>query len=105
MFVQYGWADADVSDAEHHVGAGLNWVGMIDGRNDDAAGVMVTYVRFTDESGAGYSDDSETAYEIFYKIQVNDYLAIKPDLQYIANPGGAGLDDAVVGTLRVELAF
>ena len=27
------------------------------------------------------------------------------DLQYIANPGGAGLDDAWVATLRLELVY
>ncbi|MHC4994067.1 MAG: carbohydrate porin [Planctomycetota bacterium] len=77
MFMQYGWADADVSDAEHHIGAGLQWVGPLNGRDDDVTGVMVSHVLFTDETGAGYADDSETAVEAFYKIQFNEYLSIR----------------------------
>jgi carbohydrate-selective porin OprB len=32
-------------------------------------------------------------------------MALKPDFQYIVNPGGMGLEDAKVVTLRGEIAF
>lgn len=34
----------------------------------------------------------------------SDYV-LRPIDEYIANPGGTGLDDAWVGTLRAELTF
>ncbi len=105
VFVQFGWADADVSEAQIHLGAGVNWIGPIPTRDDDATGLGVTLVKFTDDAGAGFTDDYETAYEVFYKAQIMPWLAVKPDIQYIINPGGAGLKDALVGTVRVELVF
>ncbi|MDB5296736.1 MAG: Carbohydrate-selective porin, OprB family, partial [Phycisphaerales bacterium] len=44
--------------------------------------------------------------ELFYKVQVTKFFSLKPDLQYIHNPGGVrGRDDALVGTLRLTLSF
>ncbi len=105
FFAQYGYADAEVSAVEHHVGAGVQWVGLIPDRDADVAGLMLSYARLSDEAGAGFTDDAETAVELFYKAHLTPWLSLKPDLQYIANPGGAGLDDAWVATLRLELVF
>jgi carbohydrate-selective porin OprB len=105
LFIQYGYADADVSEIEHHAGGGLAWTGPIEGRDDDALGIGITTVWFSDEPGAGFTDDVETAYELFYKAQLLPWVSVKPDLQYITNPGGTGLDDALVGTVRAEIDF
>ena len=105
FFAQYGYADAEVSAVEHHFGAGVQWVGLLPGRDADVVGLMVSHAKLSDAAGAGFTDDAETAVELFYKAQLTPWLSIKPDLQYIANPGGAGLDDAWVGTVRLELIF
>jgi carbohydrate-selective porin OprB len=42
---------------------------------------------------------------LFYKAQILPWVSVKPDLQYITNPGGTGLDDALVGTVRAEIDF
>lgn len=105
LFLQYGYADADVSSIEHHAGGGLAWTGPIDGRDDDVLGIGVSTVWFSDETGAGFTEDTETAIELFYKAQVLPWVSVKPDLQYISNPGGGGLDDALVATIRVEANF
>ncbi|MEM1356058.1 MAG: carbohydrate porin [Planctomycetota bacterium] len=105
LFAQYGWADADVSAIEHHLGLGAQWVGPIPGRDDDVAGLMASAVLLSDEPGAGLTGDAETAIELFYKVQITPRLSVKPDLQYILDPGGVGLDDAWVGTLRIEISY
>lgn len=105
FFAQYGYADADVSAVEHHLGAGVQWVGLIPERDSDVVGLMASYAALSDEPGAGFTDDTELAVELFYKAQITPWLSLKPDIQYIANPGGAGLDDAWVTTLRLELIF
>lgn len=105
FFAQYGYADAAVSAVEHHLGAGAQWVGLIPERDTDVAGLMVSYARLSEEAGAGFTDDAETAAELFYKAQLTPWLSLKPDLQYIANPGGTGLGNAWVTTLRLELIF
>lgn len=103
FFLQYDYGDEHVNDIGHHVGTGLVWTGLIPGRDEDILGAGLSYVHFTKH--AGYTDDFETAYELFYKIQLHPAFSITADLQYIVNPGGADLDDALVGTLRFEAAF
>ena len=105
VFVSYGRADPDVADADHHFSAGLAWTGPIEGRDDDVLGFGVNYVHFSQETGSGFTDHHETAYELFYKIEIAPQISIKPDLQYIANPGGQGLPDAFVATLRIEVSL
>jgi porin len=53
-----------------------------------------------------FSEDYELAIEAFHRVQLTPWIALKPDVQYIVNPGGdADLTDAVVGTLRIEVVF
>jgi porin len=106
-FVQFGFGEEDVAEADAHVGVGITWAGGIDGRDKDVVGLMASYVHFSDVARAAGSstEDYELAVELFYNIGLTPWLSLKPDLQYIVNPGGAGLDDALVGTLRIEIAF
>ena len=106
-FLQLGIADTAVADVDFHVGTGLIWIGALSGRDEDQIGVGPSYVHLSDKAKqAGvYSEDYELSLSIFYKFQATPWLSIKPDLQYIRHPGGNGLDDAVVGTVRVEALF
>ena len=105
LFAQFGLADEDLSAIEHHLGLGIQWEGALPGRDEDVLGLMASYAGLSGEPGAGFTEDAELAIELFYSIEICPNLSLKPDLQYIANPGGAGLDDAWVLTLRVEAAF
>ena len=69
-------------------------------RLEDISGVMASYVEFTDAPGAGFADDYELALECFHAFHANNWLVIQPDVQYIVNPGGMGLNNALVATLR-----
>jgi carbohydrate-selective porin OprB len=103
VFAQYGYADEDVSEAVHHVGLGALWNGPIPGRDDDAAGLMVSWLDLSDKAGFG---SNETALEFFYLCQLTPFLGVKGDLQYFANPAGDdSATDVVVGSLRVEISF
>lgn len=102
-FVRFGLADGDVATADVHVGAGITRSGF-GARADDGCGAYVSWVHFSDDAGLG--DSSETACELYYKRQIAPWLVLKPDIQYIANPGGdSALDDAIVLSLRAQLDF
>ncbi|MFM7297974.1 MAG: carbohydrate porin, partial [Planctomycetota bacterium] len=102
-FAQWGSADDAVAEVDQHLAAGVVATGCFE-REDDAFGVYVSRVRFSDELGTSAS--SETACECFYRWQAQPWLALKPDLQWIANPGGdASLDDVPVFTLRLHAEF
>lgn len=84
--------------------AGLECEGICASRPDDAAGVFCSYVAFS--SDAGFAEDGETVLELFYRIARTPWASIKPDIQYIFDPSGdPAVDDAIVATLRVTVAF
>jgi porin len=103
--------------------AGLNWKGMIAGRDDDVAGLAVAYVGL---SGAaqGYGTDlvaftgrghlfadNETVIEATYSYKATGWLTLQPDAQYVLNPNagmpvaGRVLKDAVVVGARATVTF
>lgn len=56
-------------------------------------------------AAAGFLDTGELAIKTFDKPAITEYLGVKADLQYIKAPGRAGLEDALVGLVRVQVAF
>jgi porin len=107
VFLQLGRTEEDVSEIDLHVGAGVVWRGAIPGRDRDSLGLMGSYVRFSDtvRSAGSVVEDHELAIEGFYDLRVTEWLSLKPDLQFIRNPGGREGDDAIVGTLRIVVDF
>jgi porin len=105
LFAQYGWADPNVSRINHHVGLGAEWKGALPMRKNDVTGLYASWAVLTDRPGAGFTQRSEVALELFYKVQLTPWLSVKPDLQYLINPGGVGRNNALVATLRLEITF
>lgn len=104
-FLQLGSADGDVSAVDEHLGFGLAWSDATAG-GTRSAGLGVSRGGLSDAPGAGFDDAAETAFELYYGFEPVEWLRLKPDLQYVANPGGdAALDDAWILTLRATLAL
>lgn len=102
LFMQYGYAEARVSEIEHHAGGGLVWTGIVPGRPDDVIGLGASWARLSEQ--AGFVRGSETAIELFYQARLTPWLVVQPDLQFIRHPGGER-GHALVGTLRFWLNF
>jgi porin len=106
-FMRYGFVNKNVYQTDWSGSIGLNYQGLFDGRDADAAGIAVT----TSNASAKYrllngSESSETVVEITYRMQLQSWLAFQPSLQYIANPGmDPALKDAWVVGARIEVAF
>jgi porin len=100
-FLMYGYADPAILFYDHNVGGGVSWTGPIAGRPDDVVGAGVQAVHFS--RGYRARSELEASYELFYRVQVTPWFAVKPDLQYIANPGGKGAGDAIALTVRLEV--
>jgi porin len=103
VFVMYGYADPAILIYDHNIGGGVAWTGPIPGRPDDVTGAGVQAVHFS--RGYHPRGEFEASYELFYRLQVTPWFAIKPDLQYIANPGGQKTPDALALTVRLEVHF
>ena len=109
-WLRAGFADGRFNDFSRYVGAGLSAAGLVPGRPDDQLGLAIGSV----QSGSPWreaqalsgtpADARETTVELTWRMPVNDWLTLQPDLQYVINPGlSPGLDDAVVVGLRFEL--
>ncbi len=101
VFFQTAWAPRDRNEATEYYGGGLIYRGLLRRRESDVLGVGVAHIRLSPRL-PGLTH--ETAVELFYKAQVNPWFTIQPDMQFIANPGGAGRDALVVG-MRFELSL
>ncbi len=102
MFLRYGWASPKISLIEHSIAGGINCTGCIPTREHDVMGFGFDCAILSSQDGAAVDKRSETAIELFYKIQILPWLAVQPDVQYIINPGGVSeQDDALVAILRV----
>lgn len=105
VYAKYAWADEKVALAAQHIGGGILQRGTFGDRNDDEFGIYVGWVDFSDEDGAGVSED-ETTVEVYYMIALTPFISLTPDIQYIFSPSGdPSVDDAIVGALRVKIAF
>jgi len=97
VFMQYGWGPGDRNPAEHNYAGGLIYHGLLPSRDRDALGLGWSTLLFGLETRQVAGQTFETAVELFYRVVFSDHYSLQPEVQYIANPGGAGRDALVVG--------
>jgi porin len=105
LFAQLGFSDGRFAEIDAHVSLGLSATGAIPSRDRDTAGVMLTSVTLSPLSASTSGSRRESVLELFYGVSIRPWFVIKPDLQFILNPGAGRAKNALVGTLRATLAF
>lgn len=76
---------------------GLVYKGLIPGRDNDQAGVALacgnysSYKQIADENKGRPVQKYEGVLEFSYRVQINKWACVQPDLQYIIRPGANGL--------------
>jgi len=106
VFFRYGYADGRRNDITSFWSIGLQYRGLFEGRDEDVLGAGFAKGIFSDSADTTYTDDYENAFEIYYNLQISDWLNLSPSVQYIANPGGnQAVSDAVVLGLRTRMNF
>ena len=78
---------------------------MLAGRDDDIAGIAVTFSHASDAFKAtGNFNSQETDLELTYRAQIKPWLAIQPTIQGIINPGlDSIVKDAWIIGARLEI--
>lgn len=128
LFWRIGGAPADRNTVSLYTDGGLNYTGLIPGRDEDIFGVAVAYAQVSDHlSNAQRSanevngtnspvQNHEITIEATYQIVLAPWWTLQPDFQYIIHPGGnvAELEDptgervvqdAVVLGVRTSITF
>ena len=111
-FVQAGIGDYRVDRFGTYLGTGVTAVGAFEGRATDELGLGLAYARngshyMTAQRAQGLPvTNAETAIELTYLIQVNSWLAIQPDLQYVITPNTTtAIPNAWAFQVRFEMSF
>lgn len=109
VFGRWGWAKSDLNGTAQFISGGVQYQGLIDGRDSDVLAFGVAHGILSDHAGAndgaGFSDDNQTAYEAYYSAVISDNLTLSPSLQYLKNTDGSGIGDTVIVGLRAHVAF
>ncbi|MDD4907668.1 MAG: SlyX family protein [Candidatus Omnitrophica bacterium] len=122
LFARYGWQTPEVYDPgaavagvnyslEQSWSAGLQVEGKSWGREKDVLAFAVGQIFASDDyqKYAPARGKAEGHFEAYYKIQVNEHLALSPDFQYIWNPFGKDIltdtGGVFVGGLRAQVDF
>ena len=102
VFSQIGFSPKSKDKHNYFYSLGFNYMGLFRKRPFDQAGIAVAHASI-DKNSIG----SETAIELTYKYNVCKSLYVRPDIQYIINPAGAGvkLQNALVGFIRFGIDF
>lgn len=104
-FLQLGSADGAVTPFEGHLGAGVQWRAPFDD-SGERLGLGLSRVDLTNAPGAGLTEASETALELYWGFDAAGHMRLKADAQFVADPGGdADRDDLWVLTLRLGLSL
>ncbi len=92
---------------------GLRWFcsvggqvsGIFPSRRHDVFGMGVAGVGYK-QHVQGQNSGLETHFEAYYRIVLNDYFAITPDIQCVIDPAGKSDNDTIIaGMLRGEFKF
>ena len=106
VFLRYGWASQERNDLTVFWSAGVQYQGLIDGRDDDVAAVGFAYGTFSDLASTTFTADHETAIEAYYNARVAGWLYLSPSVQIVVHPGGdRDVEDAVVAGVRAQVVF
>lgn len=110
VFGHVGVSPDESSTVSFYFDAGLYYQGLLPSRDNDAAGVGVSYTRINDrlrdDSGLPFPSHHETIIEVTYSAAITEWLSLQPDFQYIFNPGATDmLPDALIAGLRFCITF
>lgn len=107
-----GVVNSSLNPTSHYIGSGLVLTNPFIGRENDQIGVAIGAALNSNDfktlllSEGSMPADGEYNIEASYRYQINEYIAIQPDIQYIINTGGAkDLKNTLVIGLHFDVAF
>lgn len=101
---QLSLSSQDVSEIPCYCSLGLVWSGIGEKRKEDKIGLALAWLQYSDELKQLENKTNEKIIELFYKLKVTEFLAVKPAMQYIMHRGGDGMGAFALG-IRTELMF
>lgn len=97
VWCRYGWKpDEDYNPFDQHTSFGIQLMNF-GCRTDDALGIAYGVASLSDSYASTLDEaDDEKHIEVYYRAQINDYIAITPNLQWVDNAEGDAANDDVL---------
>lgn len=113
-FANFTWHDRDTNKVDNSQQLGLKYIGLVDSQPNDILGLAVNRVHVNDrfveyqESVDNTAHDASAEYniELNYSYNATKWLMLRPNLQYVINPGSSNqVDNALVLGLTTRVIF
>ena len=106
LFLQLGISHTSLNEIGSYFGAGLHWTAPFEGRDEATLSAGIAHARINAKYRriTGLERRAETAIEVTYTYQLNNWLMLQRDVQIVIGPGSAnGIDDAMIAGVRIIL--
>lgn len=108
-FANFTWHDRDSNKVDNSQQLGLKYIGLVDSQPNDILGLAVNRVHVNDrfaDSRPVYDASAEYNIELNYSYNATKWLMLRPNLQYVINPGSSNqVDNALVLGLTTRVVF
>ena len=111
-FANFTWHDRDTNKVDNSQQLGLKYIGLMDSQPNDILGLAVNRVHVNDRFAEGslakvdYDASAEYNIELNYSYNATKWLMLRPNLQYVINPGSSNqVDNALVLGLTTRVVF
>lgn len=108
-FANFTWHDRDTNKVDNSQQIGVKYIGLADSQPNDILGLAVNRVHVNDrfaDSRPAFNADAEYNIELNYSYNATKWLMLRPNLQYVVNPGSSNqVDNALVLGLTTRVIF
>lgn len=112
FFTRVAVTPQDRNFVNFYFDTGLTYKGLIPTRDDDTLGIGFGYAQISNGARSSLREEgasplgAEMVLEATYQVQVNNWLVVQPDFQYIINPNATtNLGNALLLGFRGEVTF
>ncbi|PIB12417.1 carbohydrate porin [Vibrio rotiferianus] len=102
-FVRGGFSEGDVALYDRSLTVGIGYFGLGKPTNNLGFAVNWSHVNDNLEHAYGVDDSEQFTAELYYNMQLNDYIQITPDIQYIKDPAFSNKSSTWVLGLRARI--
>jgi len=106
-FANFTWHDRDTNKVDNSQQIGVKYIGLADSQPNDILGLAVNRVHINDRiKNLNFDASAEYNIELNYSYNATKWLMLRPNLQYVINPGSSNnVDDALVLGLTTRIIF
>jgi porin len=109
VFTQVGFSPNQYNPVKSYWGGGFIYKGLFTSRENDTGGIAIAHTRFSPYYQSLFSIgklQNETAIEISYEFIFSNPLVLKPNVQYIINPGSnTTIPNALMALVRMSYSW